>query len=182
MQLTLHADYSLRVLLYLASNPGRHVPTAEISRAYGISRNHLVRVVQTLHTNGFVQVTEGRSGGAMLSRSPADVNLGDVIRKAEPGFRLVECFDPLTNRCRLSANCALKGVLAQAMQAYLAVLDSITLADLLPLPASSAARPAEVVAVQSLLPTIALPPRRTPAARGPAALRAPVTPKGGAAR
>jgi Rrf2 family transcriptional regulator, nitric oxide-sensitive transcriptional repressor len=134
LQLTLHADYSLRVLLYLAENPNRTIATQEISEAYGISRNHLVRVVQTLHSHGFLQVTAGRNGGARLARPAAEINLGQVVRKAEPSFRVVECFDPVANTCPIVAACKLKGVLGQALQSFFKVLDGYTLADLTRLP------------------------------------------------
>jgi Rrf2 family nitric oxide-sensitive transcriptional repressor len=130
MQLTLHADYSLRVLLYLAEHPNRCISTREMSEAYSISKNHLVRVVQTLHANGFVEVTEGRSGGVRLSRDPATINLGQVVRKTEPGFRIVECFDPATNTCPIASACRLRGVLAGALESFFNVLDNCTLADL----------------------------------------------------
>ena len=130
MQLTLHADYALRVLLYLADHPDRTVSTQEISEAYGISRNHLVRVVQTLNAHGFIHVTAGRHGGATLARPPAQINLGQVVRKAEPGFRIVECFDAKTNTCPIAPVCKLKGVLKQALESFFAVLDGYTLADL----------------------------------------------------
>ena len=130
MQLTLHADYSLRILLYLAENPGRSVSTREISEAYGISRNHLVRVVQTLHAHGFVEVSEGRKGGVKLARDPATINLGQVVRKAEPGFRIVECFDLETNTCPIVPVCRLRGVLSKALDSFFAVLDGCSLAEL----------------------------------------------------
>ena len=134
MQLTLHADYSLRILLYLTENPDRYVSTREISDAYRISRNHLVRVVQTLHANGFVEVSEGRSGGVKLARDPAAINLGQVVRKTEPNFRIVECFDMETNTCPIVPVCRLKGVLARALESFLAVLDGCTLSDLVRTP------------------------------------------------
>jgi Rrf2 family transcriptional regulator, nitric oxide-sensitive transcriptional repressor len=130
MQLTLHADYSLRILLYLVENPERYVSTREISEAYRISKNHLVRVVQTLHNNGFIEVSEGRNGGVKLARDPATVNLGDVVRKAEPNFRLVECFDLETNTCPIVPVCRLRGVLAKALDGFFSVLDNCSLADL----------------------------------------------------
>lgn len=130
MRLTLHADYSLRVLLYLAENPGRAVPTREMSDAYRISRNHLVRVVQALQEHGFVEVTEGRGGGVQLRSDPASVNLGQVIRATEAGFRIVECFEPETNTCPIVPVCSLRGVLARALDSFFAVLDGCTLADL----------------------------------------------------
>lgn len=130
MRLTLHADYSLRILLYLAENTDRCVPTREISEAYGISRNHLVRVVQALSAHGFVEVSEGRSGGIKLACDPAAVNLGQVLRATEPGFRLVECFELETNTCPIVPVCRLRGVLSRALDGFFAVLDGCSLADL----------------------------------------------------
>lgn len=134
MQLTLHADYSLRILLYLAEHRDRRVSTREISEAYGISRNHLVRVVATLSSSGFVALTEGRGGGAALARDPALIGVGEVVRKAEPNFRIVECFDAASNTCRILPVCGLRGVLAEALNGFFAVLDRYTLADLVPKP------------------------------------------------
>jgi Rrf2 family transcriptional regulator, nitric oxide-sensitive transcriptional repressor len=134
LQLTLHADYSLRVLLYLAENAERAVSTQEISDAYGISRHHLVRVVQTLHTHSFVNVSAGRKGGASLARLPREINLGEVVRKAEPSFRIVECFDKESNTCPIVPVCKLKKVLQDALEGFFQVLDGYTLADLVDMP------------------------------------------------
>src|SRR5918998_6520476 len=99
MQLSLHADYALRVLVYLGTHPDRVVTTKEISVAYGISKNHLVRVIHTLAENHYVAVHPGRSGGITMAREPRQIRLGDLIRSAEPSLRLVECFDRKTNTC-----------------------------------------------------------------------------------
>jgi Rrf2 family transcriptional regulator, nitric oxide-sensitive transcriptional repressor len=132
MQLTLHADYAFRVLIYLGSQPdGRVVPTQEISRSYGISGHHLVRVVQTLSENGYVKVSPGRSGGVSLAREPHLIRLGDVLRNAETNLKVVECFDAETNTCPIVGLCQLQPVLGEALNAFLAVLDRYTLADLL---------------------------------------------------
>lgn len=130
MQLTRHADYSLRVLLYLTENPGRPVSTQEISAAYQISRHHLVRVMQTLNANSFIKVSTGRGGGALLARSASEINLGEVVRKAERRFRIVECFDQKKNKCPIVPVCGLRGVLNEALEAFFGVLDSYTLEDL----------------------------------------------------
>jgi Rrf2 family nitric oxide-sensitive transcriptional repressor len=129
VHLTLHADYSLRVLLYLAARPDRLVSTQEVSEAYGISKNHLVRVVQALGKHGFIEVRPGRSGGLTLARAPSDISLGQVFRVTEPDFHLVECFDRQTNTCPIAPACGLKGILFEARDAFLAVLDKYTLAD-----------------------------------------------------
>lgn len=130
MQLTVHTDYALRVLLYLAHFPDRRAGTEEISRAYGISKNHLVRVVQTLGEAGFVEVTVGRSGGVALARAPETIRLGEVIRATEASFRLVECHDKASNTCPIVPVCGLRGLLDSALEAFLGELDRYTLADL----------------------------------------------------
>ena len=131
MQLSLHADYSLRVLIYLAAArpAGRVVSTLEISDAYGISRNHLVRVMQTLAASGYVTATAGRTGGVTLACAPDDIRISDVIRASEPSLRLVECFDKSSNTCPIARACELKKMLRQALDAFLSVLDGYTIAD-----------------------------------------------------
>jgi Rrf2 family transcriptional regulator, nitric oxide-sensitive transcriptional repressor len=132
MQLTLHADFAFRILIYLGSQPdGRVVPTQEISRSYGISGHHLVRVVQTLSDYGYVKVSPGRSGGVSLAREAHLIRLGDVMRNAETNLRVAECFDAETNTCPIVGLCQLKPVLGEALNAFLTVLASYTLADLL---------------------------------------------------
>jgi Rrf2 family nitric oxide-sensitive transcriptional repressor len=131
MQLSLHADYSLRVLVYLGAHPNRVVRTQEISEAYQISKHHLVRVVQTLAEHDYVQIHAGRSGGITLNHDPALIRLGEVVRIAEPNMRLVECFDRKTNNCKIAPVCALKGMLKEALDSFIASLNRYTLADIL---------------------------------------------------
>jgi len=148
LNLTLHTDYSLRILLYLAEHTDRPVSTREISEAYGISRNHLVRVVQTLQSHSFVKAATGRSGGITLGHDPAAINIGEVVRKTEPNFRIVECFDLQTNTCRILPVCTLRGVLAEALESFFNVLDKYTLADLVRMKGSQ--RLSDFLPLQSL--------------------------------
>lgn len=129
MQLTLHADYAFRVLIYLGTHRDELVRTHEISDAYGISKNHLVRVIQTLERHGYVHVSAGRTGGVSLAREPEQIRLGQVIRDSEPTLRLVECFERETNTCPIAASCSLKQMLAEALNAFVTTLDNHTLAD-----------------------------------------------------
>ena len=131
MQISLHADYALRALIYLGAHPDRVVTTQEISDAYGISKNHLVRVMQTLSENGYVEIHAGRSGGNTLNAEPGSIRLGDVVRAAEPNMRLVECFDRETNTCKIAPVCSLKGMLREALDSFIASLNRYTLADIL---------------------------------------------------
>jgi Rrf2 family transcriptional regulator, nitric oxide-sensitive transcriptional repressor len=131
MQLSLRSDYSLRVLVYLGTHPDRVVTTQEVSIAYGISKHHLVRIIQALAEHGYIQIHAGRSGGITLAREPQHIPLGNVVRDSEPNMRLVECFDRATNTCRIAPCCSLKGMLREALEAFIASLNRHTLADIL---------------------------------------------------
>lgn len=132
MQLTLFSDYSLRILLYLTAHRGRRVTLPEISAAYGISQNHLVKVVQRLIEEGWVESARGRGGGLSLAREPSQINIATVVRVTEPHLNLVECFDAVTNTCPIDPACGLKRVLVRAQEAFFKELEQHTLADFLP--------------------------------------------------
>ena len=127
MHLTQFSDYSLRLALYLSCHPERVVSVDEVSRAFVISRHHLVKVVQALTDLGVVEAHRGRGGGMRLTMPPSEINVGWLIRRTEPHFNLVECFDPETNTCPIAPACGLKGALQRAQQAFLKVLDEYTL-------------------------------------------------------
>jgi len=129
VQLTLHSDYALRVLLFLAVREESSI--GEVSEAYSISRNHLVKVVHALARRGYIDSRRGRAGGIRLARPPEEINVGTVVRECEPHFHLVECFDARRNQCVITPACQLKGVLARANDAFMAVLDEFSLADVL---------------------------------------------------
>ena len=131
MQLSLHADYSLRVLLYLGTHVDEVVTTRDISDAYGISKHHLVRVAQTLGEHGYVELIPGRAGGLRLAMDPFQIRLGDLVRRTEPHLRLVECFDEATNTCPIIEHCGLRHQLHKAVEAFVASLNEHTLGDLL---------------------------------------------------
>jgi Rrf2 family nitric oxide-sensitive transcriptional repressor len=125
--LTQFSDYGLRIVLYLACHPERLVSVDEIARAYRISRNHLVKVVQTLTELGVVESQRGRGGGMRLAKPAEEINVGWLVRHTEPHFHLVECFDEATNTCPIAPSCGLKGALLLAQNAFLGVLDEYTL-------------------------------------------------------
>ena len=130
MRLTFYSDYSLRLLMYAAVRHGELVTIQEVANAYGISKNHLMKVAFELGRKGYLDTVRGRGGGFRLSRPPEKIRLGDVVRETEENFTMVECFDPKTNTCAITAPCRLRGALARALKAYFAVLDEYTLADL----------------------------------------------------
>ncbi|BCK88299.1 HTH-type transcriptional repressor NsrR [Sideroxyarcus emersonii] len=129
MRLTLYTDYSLRVLLYLATKPEQTATITEIAEHYDISRNHLVKVVHSLGIHGFITTTRGKNGGIRLARSAESILLSDVVRKTEPDLDLLECFNPATDNCVISPTCRLKSMLYEGRAAFMAVLEKNTLAD-----------------------------------------------------
>lgn len=132
MRLTMYTDYSLRVLIYLGTKDNDKLTTIqEISDAYHISKNHLMKVTFELGKAGFIETVRGRGGGIRLADRPETINVGAVVRQMEEDFHLVECFNPEGNTCPISPICGLRGVLGKALNAYLAVLDEYTLQDLL---------------------------------------------------
>lgn len=130
MRLTDYTDYTLRVLMFCAVRPERPITIAEIAQSHAVSKNHLMKIVNDLARQGILQTTRGRGGGLRLLKPAAEIRIGDVVRNSETDFRMVECFDSASNSCNLSAHCKLKSVIGKALDAYLAELDSVTLADI----------------------------------------------------
>ncbi|MEM7515598.1 MAG: Rrf2 family transcriptional regulator, partial [Planctomycetota bacterium] len=113
MRLNRFADYGLRALIYLGTHE-RRVTTEEIASAYRISRSHLQKIIRELGRLGVVTMHRGRSGGLELSKAPAEISIGHVLRALDSETRLVECFDPERDQCTISPVCGLKEPLAQA--------------------------------------------------------------------
>jgi len=130
MKLTRFTDYSLRVLMYIGlQNTGR-VTIREISDAYRVSRNHLMKVVSNLSRLGYVAARRGPGGGISLAKPADEINLADVIRDMEEDLDLVECFCP-KGKCVITPACNLRPILQHALKAYLQSLEKHTLQDLL---------------------------------------------------
>jgi Rrf2 family transcriptional regulator, nitric oxide-sensitive transcriptional repressor len=130
MRLADYTDYTLRVLMYCASNPDRLVTIAEVAKEHDVSKSHLMKIVSDLGRQGVLETIRGRHGGIRLLRPPARIVVGDVVRGAETDFRLVECFDSETSRCGIVATCRMKDLLHRALAAYFKELDGATLADI----------------------------------------------------
>lgn len=130
MRLTVYSDYALRTLMYLAVKEDGLATIAEIAEAYGISKNHLMKVVHALGVAGYVETVRGRGGGLRLAKPREAIVLGEVVRQTEPDMALVPCFAPIDDDCAIARCCLLRNVLSQAGDAFFEVLDSYSLADL----------------------------------------------------
>jgi Rrf2 family nitric oxide-sensitive transcriptional repressor len=129
MRLSEYTDYTLRVLMYCAARRQERVTIGELAEHHGLSKNHLMKVVNDLARQGLIETTRGRGGGLRLMKDPAEIRIGDVVRASETDFRLVECFDTRTNACSLTPSCRLKHLFNDALQAWFGALDGATLAD-----------------------------------------------------
>jgi len=129
MRLTVFTDYALRVLIYLALEPERRVRIREVAEGYGISHNHLMKVVNKLTRAELVEASRGVNGGLILARPPDDITVGEVVRKCEDDIALVECFRQ-DNQCVITADCVLAKVFGHALDEFMTILDQYTVADL----------------------------------------------------
>jgi Rrf2 family nitric oxide-sensitive transcriptional repressor len=130
MHLTAFTNYALRTLMFAALRQGSLSQVDEVARAHGIARTHVVKCVHQLGRWGYLENVRGRGGGFRLAR-PADmISVGEVVRLTEEGLALVECFDPASNSCPLCGACELSRGIQRALAAFMAVLDSMTIADI----------------------------------------------------
>lgn len=130
MQLTSYTDYAFRTLIALACVAPEKLTVGEISQSYGISLNHLLKVVQKLAELGYVETTRGKSGGVRLLADPSKLKLGTVVRDMEPELGIVECLRGNDGSCAIAPACRLKAILHGATNRFLAELDEHTLADI----------------------------------------------------
>ncbi len=130
MHLTVHTDYALRVLTYLALHGDELATINDIADFFGVSKNHLVKVVHGLSQDGVIEAIRGRTGGIRLAMTPEEINIGSIVRKTEPGFQMVNCRSE-DDKCRVLQVCRLPEIFSGATRAFLAELDKVTLADVI---------------------------------------------------
>ena len=130
MRLTTFSDYTLRVLMFLAVERDRLATIPEIAAAYGISENHLMKVVHQLARSGVIESVRGKGGGIRLMRDPAEIRLGQIVRTSEGPSAIVECLSDQPEACKIVPACRLAPILVRAFDALYATLDEYSLADL----------------------------------------------------
>ncbi len=138
---------ALYAVLELAAAPGTQHSAAEIAAKYGVSLNHLAKVLRTLGRAGLVEAARGASGGYRFTASARRVTLLDVIR-------YFENIEPILAGERepgddTDAGLALRRILEEIEDTAHATLSSITLETALKLIArrtvSTAAAPADIL-------------------------------------
>ena len=129
MRLTLHTDYALRVLMFVAVKGDAMSTIAETVERFDISRGHVMKVVHRLGQKGYLETIRGKKGGIRLARKPAQINVGAVVRDMEEELAVLGCLEG-EGYCRIEQCCVLKSALRDATNAFLATLDGYTLEDL----------------------------------------------------
>ncbi|MDM3871162.1 Rrf2 family transcriptional regulator [Porticoccus sp. W117] len=132
MHLTRFTDYGLRVLMYAALQPqGEKARIAEVSQVFGISRNHVMKIVNRLANEGWLATSRGKGGGFQLGQHTEKIGVGAVVRTLEESLEIVDCEG---DSCPIITCCRLKSALNSAREAFLGELDNYTLADLVSSP------------------------------------------------
>ncbi len=126
MRLTLFTDYALRTLIFLGSSDDELQSVAAISHTYGMPHSTVMKIVSELVRLNYIESVRGRFGGIRLAMQPKDISIGEVVRQMEESFQLAEC-----GNCVLSPKCRLKGIFREAVEAFMKVLDSYSLAELI---------------------------------------------------
>jgi len=130
MRVTTHSDFALRVLIFAALQGDRPSRIEDVAERYQISKSHLTKVVWNLSSAGFLTTARGRAGGLRLARPPEEINLGAVLRATEDNGALVECFNT-SGCCVITPACRARRIFREALEAFHAVFDKYTLADLM---------------------------------------------------
>ncbi|MBO0345742.1 Rrf2 family transcriptional regulator [Roseibium limicola] len=130
MRLTQQTNYAVRALMYCAANPERPSKVADIAASFDMSETHLFKIMKVLVDSNLIRTIRGRNGGVMLARPAESITVGEVVRAAEESFLLAECFDSGKTDCPLIMSCGFNGLLHEALEAFLDVLDTKTIGDL----------------------------------------------------
>lgn len=136
MHITKYTDYSIRILIYLAVRRDKLCTIGDIAASYGISKNHLMKIVQALNAKGYLTAIRGKNGGLRLQGDPASINLGKLVRDVEGETKMLECFGTdsqcivTDNQCIINESCKLKHIFYEAQQSFYQTLEKYTLLDL----------------------------------------------------
>ena len=130
MKISTKGRYGIRACLELASRHGENaVNISEIAKARGIPEKYLAQLIHILKKAGLVKSTRGARGGYVLSRPPADINVGEVVEALEGPLSPVECVEK-PGSCERVPVCATRVLWCQVSDSIKKTLGSVTLEDL----------------------------------------------------
>jgi Rrf2 family protein len=139
------ARYALRALFLLAEKPaGQPVMIAELARQGHIPRKFLEQILLDLKKRGMLHSVRGKHGGYTLGRSADKISFAEVIRTIDGPLALSPCASVTAYRkcddCVDEATCVLRKVLLAVRDATAHILETRTLAEVLPEPSPAPKR------------------------------------------
>jgi len=137
MRLSKRGEYGLRAMIYLANQiePDKPSPLAQIkdiSREENIPIKFLEQILLTLKNAGLLQSKMGFGGGYYLAKSPAEINLGHIVRVLDGPLAPIRCVSQMAYEpcdCPDEATCGLRMVMGDVRNAIANILDNTTLVD-----------------------------------------------------
>lgn len=130
MRLSKQSNYAVRALMFCAANGEGLSRIRDIGSAFGVSEMFLFKILVPVGRSGLLDTVRGRNGGVRLGAPADQIRIMDVLRVTEEDFDLTECGKENCAHCPLGTKCAYEGVLGEAMRAFVGVLESYTIADL----------------------------------------------------
>jgi len=129
LRFTKRADYGLMAIHYIASNDGLGAVSAKrIAEEFGIPPELLAKILQRLAKRRLIVSQNGPKGGYVLTRRPADISVGEVVRALEGPISIVSCLDH--GGCPQELRCNLKRPVQKLKTAISHLLDSMSLTEL----------------------------------------------------
>ena len=107
MKITRQADYAVRVVAYLASQPqGRIVTSDEVSREKLVPKSFTAKIFQRLCKACITESKRGIRGGFVLGRKLRDISILDVVEAIDGPITVNYCVVD-EDHCPLSDHCAI---------------------------------------------------------------------------
>ena len=134
--ISMRSKYAIKALTYMARTRDKEsFLIAELAEAENIPKKFLEAILLTLKSQGILNSRKGPGGGYWLARLPAAITLGNIIRAFEGDLAPVQCLSENASgacpECHDFATCATRLVMADVQKAVSAIVDTVTLADMI---------------------------------------------------
>ena len=131
MKISTKGRYGLRIMIDLASNGtnGCCVSIKDIAEREELSDKYLEQIINLLSKHGLVKSVRGAKGGYLLTRSPQDITVEDILLATEGSLAPVACAAD-NGKCDKYCDCATSVIWSEIYNAIVGVVRNITLADL----------------------------------------------------
>lgn len=130
--------YAIKALITLAQEQaagGSSLRIEEIANRSNTPKRFLEHILIDIRNAGVIGSRRGRDGGYMLIKSPESISVSDVLRMIDGPIAPLPCLSRRAYQrcddCDNEATCRIRKVFGDLYAAYLLMVESLTLADLL---------------------------------------------------